>query len=183
MDDKNNKYDISELKTEGVGKLLWKYSLPAIVGMLVFSCYNLIDRIFIGRATGSLGIAAISVTYPIFLILMALGMLVGIGSGTLISIKLGAGCKDDAEKILGNAFCILLAFSAIATGAGILYLDDILISFGASPNTLSYAHDFMLVIFLGTVFSFISMGLNNVIRAEGNPGIAMGTMIIGSHLR
>lgn len=181
IEDKNKKQAAAgELKTESIGKLLWKYSLPTIVGMLVFAFYNIIDRIFIGRAVGSLGIAAVGITYPIFLILIALGMLVGIGAGTMVSIKLGAGRKDEAEKILGSAFTTLVALSVISTAAGLFYIDGILISFGASPNVLPYARDFMRIIFLSIIFSFISMGLNNVIRAEGNPGTAMGTMLIGS---
>lgn len=181
IEDKNKKQAAAgELKTESIGKLLWKYSLPTIVGMLVFAFYNIIDRIFIGRAVGSLGIAAVGITYPIFLILIALGMLVGIGAGTMVSIKLGAGRKDEAEKILGSAFTTLVALSVISTAAGLFYIDGILISFGASPNVLPYARDFMRIIFLSIIFSFISMGLNNLIRAEGNPGTAMGTMLIGS---
>lgn len=180
MEDNNSGTAAAELKTESVGRLLWKYSLPTIVGMLVFAFYNIIDRVFIGRAVGSLGIAAVGITYPIFLILIALGMLVGIGAGTMVSIKLGAGRREEAEKILGSAFTVLIVLSAFSTAAGLIYLDPILTAFGASPNILPYARDFMRIIFISIVFSFISMGLNNVIRAEGNPGTAMGTMLIGS---
>lgn len=180
MDEKDGAPAASELKTEGVGKLLWKYSLPTIVGMLVFAFYNIIDRVFIGHAVGSLGIAAVAITYPIFLILMAFGMLAGIGAGALISIRLGAGRRDEAERILGNAFAALLVLSVISTAAGLFFLDDILVAFGASPNTLPYARIFMRIIFMGTIFYFISMGMNYAIRSEGHPGVAMGTMLIGS---
>ncbi|MEZ7893039.1 MAG: MATE family efflux transporter [Candidatus Wallbacteria bacterium] len=180
MENQKNSAAALELKTQSVGKLLLKYSIPTIVGMMVFAFYNIIDRIFIGRAVGSMGIAAVGITYPIFMILIAFGMLVGIGAGTLVSIKLGAGHRDEAEKILGNALTVLIILSVISTIAGLFYLENILLAFGASQNTLGYACDFMRIIFLGIIFSFVAMGLNNVIRAEGNPGLAMGTMLIGS---
>jgi len=150
--------------------------------MLVFAMYSVVDRIFIGRAVGSVGIGAVSLTFPVFMILMAIGTLVGIGTGTLISIRMGEGKTAEAEKLAGNAFSLLIIFGAAGTFLGLTYIDKILYAFGASVNTFPYARDFMHVIFLGTTFNFIAMGMNSIIRAEGNPRIAMKTMLIGAIL-
>ncbi len=171
-----------KLRDESIGRLLLEYSVPTIIGMLVFATYSVVDRIFIGRAVGSVGIGAVSLTFPIFMILMAVGMLVGIGTGTLISIRMGEGKTGDAEKLAGNAFSLLVIIGASGTLIGLTYIDRILYAFGASANTFPYARDFMHVIFWGVTFNFIAMGMNNVIRAEGNPKIAMKTMLIGAVL-
>ena len=150
--------------------------------MLVFALYSIVDRIFIGRAVGSVGIGAVSLTFPIFMILMAVGMLIGTGTGTLISIRMGEGKTREAEKLAGNAFFLLIMIGVIGTFLGLTYIDRILYTFGASANTFPYARDFMHVIFWGITFNFIAMGMNNIIRAEGNPKIAMKTMLIGAFL-
>jgi len=156
--------------------------VPTIIGMLVFAMYSIVDRIFIGRAVGSVGIGAVSLTFPIFMILMAVGMLIGTGTGTLISIRMGEGKTAEAEKLAGNAFSLLVIIGAAGTGIGLTYIDHILYTFGASANTYPYACDFMHVIFWGITFNFIAMGMNNIIRAEGNPKTAMKTMLIGAFL-
>jgi len=171
-----------KLKEESIHKLLIHYSIPAIVGIVCFALYNVVNRIFIGRGPGILAIAGISITFPFFIIIMACGMLVGIGSGSLISIRLGQDKKEEAEKILGNAFTLFLIISIALTTLGFIFMDHFLILFGASAKTLPYAKDYMHIILAGSLFSFISMGMNNLIRAEGNPNIAMKTMLIGAIL-
>jgi len=104
---------------QNVGSLLWKFSLPAIVGMLVNALYNIIDRIFVGRGIGSLAIAATTVAFPIMLIMMAFSMLIGIGATALISIRLGEQKKEEAEKIIGNALTMLIILPLIIS---IIYL-------------------------------------------------------------
>lgn len=165
---------------EKIGSLLWKFSLPAIVGMLVNALYNVIDRVFVGRGVGSLAIAATTVAMPIMLILMAFGMLIGIGATALMSIRLGEQKKEEAEKIIGNAFVLLIALPAILSVIYLLFSDPILIMFGASPEVLPYARDFTHIIMLGSVVGSLGFGMNNFIRAEGNPKLAMNTQLIGT---
>ena len=154
--------------------------MPAIVGMLVNSLYNIIDRIFVGRGIGSLGIAATTVAFPIMVVLMAVSILVGVGATALISIRLGEQRKDEAEKIAGNALTMLVLLPILAAGVFFMFPEQILIACGSSPEVLPYAMDFTQIIMLGAAFGSISMGANNFIRAEGNPRVAMCTQLIGA---
>lgn len=170
------------LGEKSVGRLLWDFSLPAITGMLVNALYNVVDSIFVGHGVGPIGLAAVTIAFPIMIILMGFGMLVGVGATTLISIRIGQQQKKEAEKILGNAFVIGLLLSVSLSGVFLLFLDPILVQLGAEPDVLPYAHDFTCIILFGSTFMFTGFGLNNIIRAEGSPKTAMMTMIISAVL-
>lgn len=171
-----------QLGEESVSKLLLKFSIPAIVGMLVNALYNVVDRIFIGNGVGPVGIAGITIGLPIMLVIMAFSMLIGIGANSLISIRLGEQRKDEAELILGNAFVLLIGAAVIISSAGLIFIEPLLRVFGASEAVLPYAKEYLGVILWGTVAQTIGFGMNNFIRAEGNPRIAMLTMLIGAIL-
>lgn len=164
-----------------IGKLLIKYSVPAILSMVVTSLYNVADRAFIGAIedVGSLAIAGLGITMPIFTLIVAFGVLIAMGASTHIAIKLGEGHKDEAEKFLGNAFTLALGIAIIVMFIGLLFLDQILILFAASAGTLVYAKEYISVIFLGSIFSILGFTLNAIIRVEGNPKMAARTMIVG----
>jgi len=170
------------LGEERVGKLLLKFSIPAIVGMLVNALYNVVDTIFVGNFVDSLGIAGVTVSFPIMIILMAFSMLVGIGATSLISIKLGEGNKDEAETILANGMILLIFISLTISSLGLIFLDPILKLFGASSKVLPYSRQYLSIVLFGAVFQAIGFGMNNFIRAEGNPKMAMATMLIGAIL-
>ncbi|MCG9968700.1 MATE family efflux transporter [Pelotomaculum terephthalicicum JT] len=169
-----------EMRDKKISVLLWKFSLPAIAGMLINALYNIIDRIFVGRGVGSLAIAATTVAFPIMLILIAVSILIGIGATALISIRLGEQRKEEAEKIAGNAAVMLIALPLIIAVIYLLFPEPILKAFGASEEVLPYARDFVHIIILGAAFGSISMGMNNFIRAEGNPRLAMFTQVAGA---
>ncbi len=169
-----------ELGHTPVGKLLWKYFLPAIIGVLANTLYNIVDRIYIGRGVGALALSGLSVTFPIMIIAMAFGMLVGMGSASLVSIRLGQQNKPEAEKILGNAFTLLIVISFGITVLGLVFRDTILSMFGAGPDTLGYAKQYITIILWGNIFQGLGFGMNNMIRAEGHAKTAMYTMLIGA---
>ncbi|MCB2294918.1 MATE family efflux transporter [Clostridium algoriphilum] len=171
-----------QLGEESIVKLLIKFSVPAIVGMLVNGLYNVVDRIFIGRGVGKLALSGVAVTFPIAIIVMAFAMLIGIGSAALISIKLGQQRKEEAEHILGNALTLLIIVSLIVTVFGLIFLDPMLLKIGASKDTLPYAKEYITIILIGSIFQSVGFGLNNTIRSEGNPRVAMFTMLIGGIL-
>lgn len=172
--------NIEKLGTEKVSKLLMQYSIPAIIGSLVFAMYNIVDRIYIGQGLGAFAITGVSLTFPIFTIFIAIGMLIGQGGGSLVSIKLGEGKKEEAEKILGNVFTLFTIASIIIMFVSNIFLDDFLRIFGATVNTIEYAREYMKIINYLVFFQFTAMGMNNMIRAEGNAKIAMKTMLIGA---
>jgi len=170
-----------ELGTENIGKLLFKFSLPAITGMIINALYNIVDRIYIGhiKGVGSSALSGLAITFPISTIIMAFGMLIGIGSCSLISIRLGEKNKESADNILGNALILIAIISLVISLFGVLFLNKLLILFGASENSLPYAKSYIQIILMGAVFQNIGFGINNIIRAEGNPKTAMFTMLFG----
>ena len=169
------------LGTEPIGKLLIKYSVPAIIGMMVNALYNVVDRMFIGNipGVGPMAITGLGVTMPIMTIILAFGMLVGIGATTNISIKLGQGKREEAEHIVGNSITLALIIGIILTVVGTIFSDSILKVFGASESTLIYAKSYMSIILLGTIFSISAMVFNNIIRGDGNPKLSAIIMAAG----
>jgi len=161
-------------------KLLIQFSIPAIVGMLVSALYSVIDRIFIGGAVGSIGIAGITVAFPIMIIQLAFGLLIGIGGTALVSIRLGERRLEEALGIVGNSFVLLIVISLLISILGLIIRDPMLRAFGASEQVLPYARDFVTIILYGSVVMSTSMGMNNFIRAEGKPQKAMASMLIGT---
>jgi putative MATE family efflux protein len=168
---------LGELK---VSKLLIKFSVPAIIGMLVNALYNVVDRIYIGHGVGALGIGGTTIAFPVMLIMMAFSMLIGIGANSLVSIRLGENKKEEAEGIFGNALVLLIISSVALSVIGLIVLEPFLRLIGASEQILPYAKDYLEIILIGGVFQSIGMGMNNFIRSEGNPKIAMYTMLIGA---
>ncbi|TCL72397.1 putative MATE family efflux protein [Hydrogenispora ethanolica] len=171
-----------QLSEKNISKLLFEFSLPAIVGMLVNSLYNVIDRAFIGNSVGTLGLAGVTISFPVMLIIVAFVLLIGIGASALVSIKLGEGDRDQAERIVGNAFLLLTIVSLAITFFGLIFLKPVLKLFGASREVLPYAEAYLQVILGGTLFQSIGFGMNNFIRGEGNPRTAMFTMLLGAAL-
>jgi len=161
-------------------RLLLKFSIPSVVGMMVQALYNFVDRIYIGRAIGSVGIAATTVSMPIMLLGFAFALMIGIGATALISIRLGEQGRDQAEKVMGNASSLMFITSITLMILGQLFLAPLLKLFGATDTILPYAQDYMTIILFGWLFQVFGFGLNNFIRGEGNPKFAMITMLIGS---
>lgn len=169
-----------ELATEDIRKLIWKYSLPAMVGTVVMSLYNIVDRIFIGQGVGALAISGLSLAFPFMIVLMAFGMLIGAGSASRISITLGENDKDKAEKILGNAVVLTFLISGAAIILSLIFMKDLLFMFGGTANTIQYASDYMIIIIPGGIFTALYFGLNNILRASGHPKSAMFNIMLGA---
>ena len=169
----DNKKATLELGTKPVGRLLYQYALPAIIAMTAASLYNIIDRVFIGQVVGPDAIAGLAITFPFMNLAGAFGAAVGVGASTAISVKLGQRDYATAEEILGNTVTlnviIGLGFSIVC----LLFLDPILLFFGASKATLPYARSFMEIILAGNVFSHMYFGMNAVLRAASKPKQAM----------
>jgi putative MATE family efflux protein len=173
--------NMDTLITMPVGRLLLKFSLPAIGGMIVNSLYNLVDRIFVGRI-GGLAMTGIGLSLPFIMLLSAVSSLVGIGASAIISIKLGEDKKDEAQGLLGNALTLLIGLMLLMTLLGLFFKVPILKAFGASDATLPYALDYMTIILYGAIFQGIGTGLVNVVRAAGHPVKSMMIIILGTLL-
>ncbi|MDE5982169.1 MAG: polysaccharide biosynthesis C-terminal domain-containing protein, partial [Duncaniella sp.] len=175
-----DKKKLDELATEPVGRLLWRYSLPAVVGMLVMSLYNVIDRIFIGQGVGAEAITGLAITFPVMNVASALGVLIGAGASARISIMLGANDHRGACLVLGNSLTLIMVIAVTYLTVFAIFLDDILVAFGASEASLPYAHDFMSYLLPGMLMMNLSFSFNNIMRASGYPVRAMVTMFIGA---
>lgn len=172
--------NLNKLATGKIGRLLWDYSLPAVVGMLVVSLYNVIDRIFIGQGVGTEAIAGLAITFPVMNVSSALGVLIGAGASARVSIMLGAKDQRGAETVLGNALVLILFNATLYLTVFAIFIDDILGAFGASAATLPYARNFMVWIMPGMLVMNVSFSFNNVMRASGYPVKAMLAMFLGA---
>ena len=168
----------SELGTRPIGELLRKYALPSIIAMLASSLYNIVDSIFIGHGVDAMALSGLAVTFPLMNISTAFGAMVGMGSATLISVKLGQKDYQIAEKILGNAVVMNIAMGVVFAVVSLLFLDPILYFFGASEASISYAREYMQIILLGNVFTHMYFGFNALLRAMGHPKMAMKATIL-----
>jgi putative MATE family efflux protein len=171
---------VKDLEHQKIGKLMWSYFVPAFTGMMASALYNIVDRIYIGQGVDALALSGLSVIFPLMIIIMAFGMLVGMGSGVRISISLGEKDYDKSNRILGNAVFLTFTLGVILMIAGFLVRNKVLLIFGAGPETLKYASDYFVIILAGVPFSITGYALNNIIRAEGNPRIAMISILISA---
>ena len=170
----------TELAEADVGRLMVKYFVPAFIGVFVNSLYNIVDRIFIGQGVGAEALSGISVIFPVMLIMMGFGMLIGIGGGVLVSIHLGKRDHQRAERILGTSFVMMLVVSVLIMIIGYAIKGPMLRSFGATEETYGYANDYLDIILFGVVFQVVGFSLNNIIRSEGNARIAMYSMLLSA---
>lgn len=163
-----------------VGKLLLRYSIPAVVGIVVMQLYNIVDRIFIGQVVGTDAIAGLAITFPVANISTALGVLIGAGASARVSIMLGNKDEQSALRVTGNALVLTLGIGFAYILLLYIFLDDLLRLFGATAANLPYARDMMLYVLPGMFLTNIAFSFNNIMRSSGFPTKAMVTMFIGA---
>lgn len=165
--------DPTTLGTLPIGKLLVQYSIPAIIASVAVSVYNIVDSIFIGRGVGPMAIAGLAITLPLMNLVMAFCTLIAAGGATISSIFLGQKNVGRATDVVNNVMTFCLIHSIVFGGVTLYFLDPILRFFGATPETIIYAKEFMEVILYATPVSYVFIGLNNLMRATGYPRKAM----------
>jgi putative MATE family efflux protein len=172
------------LGTEKISRLVYSLALPSIVAQLVNLLYSIVDRIYIGRMpdAGALALTGLGLSTPFVMLMAAFAYFAGNGGSPLAAMALGAGDREEAERILGNAAFLLLGFSVLLTGFGLLYRVPLLYLFGASDATIQYANAYCTVYICGTVFVLFTLGLNPFITCQGRAGIAMYSIMIGAGL-
>jgi putative MATE family efflux protein len=170
----------SRIGTDAIGPLLLRYSVPSIIGMLVHALYNIVDRMFIGRGIGAGGIAGVTLSFPLMMAMISFSILVGVGANTLFSIRMGEGRREEAERILGNAFGLLFFVPLAASLAALAWLDPLLRLVGASEALLPQARIYARIILAGSALSTTGHGLAHFIRSDGRPVVSMVAMVIGA---
>jgi putative MATE family efflux protein len=168
------------LDTDRIGPLLLTLTMPAFFGMLVQTLYNVVNTIFLGQAVGSLAIAGTTIVFPVQMMLMGLGMMVGMGGTSMISRFLGSREHEKAERTLGNGITCIIIISLAITAILLPNVNGFLRLIGASEDVLPYARPYLLIVVGGTVFNLIGMALLNFIRAEGNARVPMIGNIMGA---
>jgi putative MATE family efflux protein len=181
-EDRNVKHTQDRLGTKKIGTLLMEFSIPATIGMLVNALYNIVDRMFIGNAKGleALGLTALTVSFPIMMIMMGLALMFGAGGASLFSIRLGEKDREGAERILGNAIAMIFLTSFLFMVIALLNLEGLLKLFGADEESMPYAIEYMRIILYASVLQGPAVGMNHFMRADGSPKSAMISMFIGA---
>lgn len=169
-----------EILQKKISSLFIKFVIPAVVGMLVNAMYVIVDGIFIGNGVGELGLASVNIDYPVLCINMAIAMLFGVGASILISIKCGEGKKEEAEKLLGTTILTVVVLALIITIIGLTFLEPLMIFLGAEGEVLTLTMDYSRIIFMFTIFYVLSCALNPIVRADGNPALAMKVLVTGA---
>ena len=178
----NMKQDKTFLGTEPVGKLLFKLAVPTVIAQLVNMLYNIVDRIYIGHmpGDGSLALTGVGVCMPLIMIVSAFAALISSGGAPRASIAMGKGEHESAEKILGGCVTVQVVISLILTVVILVWNKDLLLAFGASENTISYANSYMSLYAFGTLFVQLTLGMNAFITAQGFAKTGMFTVMIGA---
>ncbi len=175
-----------QMATKNIRKMIFRYSVPTIISMLVMALYNIVDRFWVGQMPGSgeNAIAGIGLCMPVGNIFMGLAMLVSLGATAQMSIHLGMRDKKTSEKILGNCLTLLIVFGLLSTIIGIVFKPALLYLIGAEndPNVYTYADDYLSIITVYALVGFITFGMNHPIRAMGNPKRFASTQILGAVL-
>jgi putative MATE family efflux protein len=171
-----------DFQTKKISQLVWDYALPGIVGTMVTALYSVVGRIFIGQVEGALAISGLAITFPVMNLTSSLGMLVGAGAAARISISLGKRDKQTAEQILGNSLLLTVILNLVFITLFYVYLEPILMAFGASELTYPYARDYLQIVLLGNLFVSLCYNFNAMMRSSGYPKKAMYTMLLGAVL-
>ncbi|MBM3707965.1 MAG: MATE family efflux transporter [Actinobacteria bacterium] len=171
-----------QILNDNLRTLLFKFSYPSIVALVLGALYNMVDTIFVGKGVGPLAIAGLTIVLPIQIIMWAIGFMIGVGSGSIISRNLGAGNRQIAVNAAGNAIIINLVLSIALMIPSYLFLDKMLPFFGASADVLPYARDYASIVLMGFVFYSFDAMSRIIIRAEGKPRAAMYPTIFGATL-
>lgn len=177
-----NKKKKDFLKNEPLVKLLFSQSVPAIVGMFVMALYNVVDTFFVGQIVGVEAIAALSISFPVSIFIMAFAQLSGIGGASVISRNLGAGNIKKARITAANALLFVFVSAVVIAFFGVLFCKEIMSALGADSNIIGYAQDYMYITFPGAVTFMLTVCINNLIRAEGHAKTAMFTMTLSALL-
>ena len=170
------------LETESIWRLMQKFAVPAIISGLVNSLYNIVDQIFIGQSMGPLGNAATNVAFPLVIIMAALGMLIGVGSASQFSLKLGENNPEKAGSYVGNSITLTLLSGVVLAAVVLLLLHPLMLLFGARGDVLIYAAQYTGITAFGIPFALVSSSLSQPIRADGSPRYSMFGSLLGAVL-
>ncbi len=169
-----------ELAEAPIGSLIVRYAIPPMIALFVSALYNVVDAIFVGQGPGTLALAGLAICFPIQMTIMAAAMGVGVGTASVVSRCLGSKDQRRAERAAGTSFAVTGVIAIFINALGLLFIDPLLKTFGATEAVLPYARDYLSIVLFGSFFLSIAVSSHNVARSEGNVRIAMTSMIVGA---
>jgi putative MATE family efflux protein len=175
-----NEASINPLATQPVGKLLVKYAVPCVISLLVNSLYNMVDQVFIGRGVGYLGNGATNVIYPLTVIVLAVALMLGDGGASFLSIRLGAGRKDEATRGIASVISFAIAAGVVMAVIMGLFLSRLVYLFGCTDAIYPYAMDYGRIIVVGLPFVLVGTVFTAIERADGSPNYSMASLLAGA---
>ncbi|MDR1083051.1 MAG: MATE family efflux transporter, partial [Coriobacteriales bacterium] len=178
--EKQNKKQVDRLGTAKITRLMIEFAIPSIIGLVVNGLYNIVDSIFMGHGVGPIGLATATIALPVMIVGMAIAILIGQGGNALTALRLGAGKHDEAEKVIGNAFTLIIIAAVICMAALFLFMDPILSFSGVTEETRQPARLFLGIIGGAMILQFFGMGFNNFNRTAGDPNRALYTKVAGT---
>lgn len=172
----------NDLGRDPIGPLLVRLAVPAVTAQLVNALYNIVDRMYIGHieGVGDLALTGLGICFPVIMFVSAISALVGMGGGSRAVVRMGEGKMEEANAILGSCTALLVLLSILVTAGFQVVREPMLLLFGATENTLSYASDYLTIYLWGTIFVEISLGLNFFITSQGFSTVSMATVLIGA---
>lgn len=168
------------LYESNIKRALFRMSMPAMTAMFINALYNVTDSVFVGKGIGASGIAAVNLVFPVQLIFVGLGSMMGIGCAAMISIKLGEKDKEGAERLLANILYTILILSPVITALGHIFKRQLLALLGAEGALYEMTESYLSIILSGTVFVLFPVALNNIMRAQGLARESMNSMLISA---
>ncbi|WP_336160037.1 MATE family efflux transporter [Fusobacterium polymorphum] len=174
--------ELNPLGYKPVGKLLKSLAIPAIIANLVNALYNVVDQIFIGQGIGYLGNAATNIAFPITTMCLAIGLTLGIGGASNFNLELGKGCPEKSKHTAGTAASTLIIIGIILCITVRIFLEPLMIGFGATDKILEYSMEYTGITSYGIPFLLFSIGVNPLVRADGNAKYSMIAIVIGAIL-
>ena len=176
----NDTSRVNPLGYERIGKLILRFSIPAIASNLLNAIYNIVDQIFIGHGIGYDGIAATSITFPMVTIVAAISIMLGVGCASGFNLNLGAGNREKSEEIAGNGLTIMALSGVTLMVIFLVFLTPLLRLFGATDEIMGMSKDYAFIVVLGIPFQMMTVGACQLIRADGSPNWSMITMMSGA---
>ncbi len=168
-----------EMRSGNILNLFLKFALPTVVGVVIAGIQGIIDGFFIGNAIGSQGLAGVTLAYPAYMIIIALGVIIGIGASSLTALNLGKGNLRGALDIVHNAFSLCLLTGAVITVAGLVFCETSISLLGANGTVLAFASEYLRIIFIGSIFMILTIALDPLVRNDGRPRLCMNIMVAG----
>ncbi|AKB84504.1 MATE family efflux transporter [Methanococcoides methylutens] len=169
-----------ELAVESVGKLFRKFTLPAVAGFIIGGIQIIIDGLFIGNGVGSLGLASVTLTYPLLIVMMSIALMAGIGCATLVALELGKGDRVRAHRVASDLLPIMVVIGAIFAIVGAFFTEPLLNFIGAKGEVFTLANEYLRIMYIGGIFFMIGMGLDPLVRNDGRPMFAMKMALVSA---